>query len=259
MPGIAYPQAADRPPAEPAAQARQHRPTAPRIGRALQSRQVNGGEWPEWGSPTIEYIRSQLVADNRISKDFNAAVIRNAAATTRFTGSIACGRTCSASQPRCLTKVIMDGSSASDNAGRQAGRHRREICRSEGPRLTPPAGANPRFRQKRSYKAVRATRCAKHGRGSQVVQEACDPALALGGKSSGGLPITSRSQSRRLDKGSAALALGQFRTVERFPSAIAGKDKPQERRKNQFSVSRQSSMRSGMPCEPVLNSTNRVG
>ncbi len=128
--------------------------------------------------PTIIYTNLNWLITNRISKDFNAAVTE-------------CGRYDDVYRIDCLRQNMQRIAQSLPDDG-DYGRVKRILTNAAGklggivekyadpkaPRLTPPAGANPRFLRNRSYKAVRRDK-VRHAmaEAAQVVQEAATQLL----------------------------------------------------------------------------------
>lgn len=178
LPGIAYPQAAGPAAGGPAAQAAPAPAPSPAPSAAPSSPGTSTAENGLNGSPTIEYTDLNWLLTNRISKDFNAAVTE-------------CGRYDEVYRIDCLRQNMQRIAASLPDEG-DYGRVKRILTNAAGklggivekyadpkaPRLTPPAGANPRFRQNRSYKAVRRDKVRQAmAEASQVVQEAATQLL----------------------------------------------------------------------------------
>ncbi|HWU61781.1 MAG TPA: hypothetical protein VN112_07135 [Ensifer sp.] len=173
LPDLAYPQAAGPGVGAPGGQGGQAGPAAAPSSPGTSTADNSSG-----GSPIIVYTDLNWLLTNRISKDFNAAVTE-------------CGRYDDVYRIDCLRQNMQriaaslpdDGDYGkvkrilSDAAGR-LGRIVDKYADPKAPRLTPPPGANPRFRQNRSYKAVRRNKLRQAmTEAAQVVQEAATQLL----------------------------------------------------------------------------------
>lgn len=173
LPDIAFPQAAGPGAGAPGGQNGQGAPSAAPSSPGTSTADTNQG-----GSRTIEYTDLNWLLTNRISKDFNAAVIE-------------CGRYDDVYRIDCLRQNMQRIAASLPDDG-DYGRVKRILLNAAGklggivekysdptaPRLTPPAGANPRFRLNRSYKAVRRDKVRQAmAEAAQVVQEAATQLL----------------------------------------------------------------------------------
>jgi len=182
LPDIAFPQAAGPGVGAPAGQgAPAAAPAAapsPAPSAAPSSPGASTADNGTSGSPIIEYTDLNWLLTNRISKDFNAAVTE-------------CGRYDDVYRIDCLRQNMQriadslpdDGDYGRvkrilSNAAGKLGNIVQKYADPKAPRLTPPAGANPRFRQSRSYKAVRRDKVRQAmAEAAQVVQEAATQLL----------------------------------------------------------------------------------
>lgn len=156
-----------------AGQGGQASPSASSSDTSTQSAEQTPG-----GGPTIVYTDLNWLITNRISKDFNAAVTE-------------CGRLDEVYRIDCLRQNMQRIADSLPDEG-DYGKVKRILSNAAGklggileryadptaPRLTPPAGANPRFRLNRSYKAIRRDKIRQAmAEATVVVQEAATQLL----------------------------------------------------------------------------------
>lgn len=182
MPDLAFPQAAGPGvgvgnQAAPAAAAPAAAPSAAPSATTSDSG-TQAGETVVGGSNQVIYTDLNWLITNRISKDFNAAVTE-------------CGRYDEVYRIDCLRQNMQriadslpdDGDYSKvkrilANAAGKLGGIVDKYADPKAPRLTPPAGANPRFRLNRSYKAVRRDKVRQAlAEATKVVQEAATQLL----------------------------------------------------------------------------------
>ena len=182
LPDIALPQAAGPGAGAPGGQAGQGgqgaAPGAAPSPAPSSSSATSTADNGSGGSPTIVYTDLNWLLTNRISKDFNAAVTE-------------CGRYDDVYRIDCLRQNMQRIADSLPDDG-DYGRVKRILSNAAGklggivekyadpkaPRLTPPPGANPRFRQNRSYKAVRRDKVRQAmTEAAQAVQEAATQLL----------------------------------------------------------------------------------
>lgn len=181
IPEFAFPQAAGPGPGNQGGQGNpggQAAAPSPAPSAAPSGPGTSTGDNGSGGSPTLVYTDLNWLLTNRISKDFNAAVTE-------------CGRYDEIYRIDCLRRNMQriadslpdDGDYRgvkrilSDAAGKLGGIVEK-YADLKAPRLTPPTGANPRFRLNRSYKAVRRDKVRQAmAEATMVIQEAATQLL----------------------------------------------------------------------------------